>query len=434
MILPCRIHRARTRNCVDSLPLALLFAASLLALPLTQTRAEPVAGAASSTSEEAGAGWLPSVPPLHITVKADLGYDDNPGLSASGGGSVFTRENVSLSYDRLTERTQLRLFANGGFTHYLNATNTSNNTANTSNDDVKTSLTLSLTHIFSTRLSFDANVSAAYQTEPNFETNVGPQNVRSNHFNTTDSFSLAYHWLPRFTTITSYTFTRVKYDDASIGMFQDRVENTFGETFSLSRSSRTNLFLEYRFQAVNYDTAPNNSTTQYALAGFEHHLMEHLVLNVRGGETFRSIDTGTDTIDPNFEGSLAYTSGRLSLGWTARYGVEAPTVEGAATSITLRTGLTLSYNLSARISARAAVYYSHADNQGTISSGTGSTGPQDSLDLSLGLRYTINQHFAVHLDYRHSSATSPGSTPESTQGFASSYSRNSISAGLSFSF
>ena len=43
-----------------------------------------------------------------------------------------------------------------------------------SNDDVSTNLTLSLTHIFSTRLSFDASVSAAYQTEPNFKTNVGP--------------------------------------------------------------------------------------------------------------------------------------------------------------------------------------------------------------------------------------------------------------------
>ena len=263
---------------------------------------------------------------------------------------------------------------------------------------------------------------------------LAQQNVRANHFNTTDTFSLAYHWLPRFTTITSYTFTRVKYDDASIGMFEDRIETTFGEIFSLSRSSRTNLFLEYRFQAVNYDTAPNNSITHYALAGFDHHLMEHLVLNVRGGETFRSIDTGTDAINPDFEGSLTYTGGRLSLGWTASYGVEAPTVEGAATSITLRTGLAFSYNLSARISATAAVYYSHADNQGTISSETGSTGTQDSFDLSLGLRYTINQHFAVHLDYSHSSVTSPGSTPESTQGLASSYSRNSVSAGLSFSF
>lgn len=432
MILPCRIHRARTR--VNSLHLAVLFAASLLALPLRQTEAEPVAGAAGSTSEEAGAGLLPSIPPLHITVTADAGYDDNPDLTTNGGGSEFTGGHATLSYDRLTEQTQLHLFAGGGFTHYLNATNTSNNPTNASNDDVSTNFALSLTHIFSTRLSFDANVSAAYQTEPNFKTNVGPQNVRSNHFNTTDIFSLAYHWVPRFTTITSYTFTRVKYDDASIGMFQDRVENTFGEVFQFSRSTRTNLNLDYRFEIVSYDTAPNSSVTHYVLAGFEHHLTEHLILNIRGGETFRSIDTGTDTIDPYFEGSLTYTGSRSSLIWTASYGVEDPSVDGAASSITLRTGLAYSYNLSARVRATAAVYYNQADNQGMISPATGSIGTQDSLDLSLGLRYTINQHFAVHLDYSHSSVTSPGSTPGSTPGLASSYSRNSLSAGLSFSF
>lgn len=428
MILPCRIHRARVR--VDSVTLALLFAASLLALPPRESRAEPVAGAAGSTSEEAGTGWLPSIPPLHIWVTADAGYDSNPGLSGSGGGSEFTGGNVTLSYDRLTQQTQLHLAAAGGFTHFLNATSTSNST-NASNDNVNTNLTLSLSHIFSTRLSFDATVSAAYQTEPNFKTNVGPQNVRSNHFNTTDTFSLAYHWVPRFTMITSDTFTRVKYDDASIGGFQDRVENTFGEVFQFSRSSRTNLIGEYRFQIVNYDTAPNSSVTNYAIAGIEHHLTEHLLLNVRGGETFRSIDTGTDTIDPYFEGSLAFTGGRASLTWTASYGVEDPSVDGAVSSITLRTGLAFSYTLSARIRATAAVYYNSADNQGTISSTTGPVGTQDSLYLSLGLRYTINQHFAVHLDYNHSSVTSPGSTTGST---ASAYSRNSLSAGLSFNF
>jgi Uncharacterized protein conserved in bacteria (DUF2320). len=186
------------------------------------------------------------------------------------------------------------------------------------------------------------------------------------------------------------------------------------------------IWLEYRFQTTNYDTAPNSSVTHYVLAGIEHHLTEHLILNVRGGETFRSIDTGTDTIDPHFEGSLAYTGSLSALTWTASYGVEDPSVDGAVSSITLRTGRVYSYKLSARIRATAAVYYNHADNQGMISSATGSVGSQDSLDLSLGLRYTINQHFAVHFDYSHSSVTSPGSTPGRRQGLASSYSRNSF--------
>ena len=66
-------------------------------------------------------------------------------------------------------------------------------------------------------------------------------------------------------------------------MSQDRVENTFGETFQFSLTSRTNLVGEYRFEMINYDTAPNNSTTHYLLAGVNHHLTEHLIVHVRGG-------------------------------------------------------------------------------------------------------------------------------------------------------
>ena len=38
-----------------------------------------------------------------------------------------------------------------------------------------------------------------------------------------------------------------------------------------------------------------------------------------------------------------------------------------------------------------------------IKAATGSTGTQDSFDLTLGFRYTINKHFALHVDYNHTS-------------------------------
>ena len=63
------------------------------------------------------------------------------------------------------------------------------------------------------------------------------------------------------------------------------------------------------------------------------------------------------------------------------------------------------YNLTSRINVTAGVYYNHAENQagtaGTVV--TTSTGSQDSLNFTLGLRYTINQHFALHVDYSHKS-------------------------------
>jgi hypothetical protein len=411
MILPCRIHRARNR--VGSLPLAVLFAVSFLALQPGHVEGQSTAG---STFEKAGVGWLPAIP-IQINAGVDAGYDDNATIRPGGEGSVFARENVVLSYDRPGERTQFYLLGVGRFTQFFDVTG---------QDETNGNVTASLTHNFSTRLSFYASVYGAYQTEPNFKTDIGPENVRAAHIETTDIFSVTYHWVLRFTTVTSYTFERVKYDESSIGSFQDRVQNTLGEQFQFSLTRRTDLVGEYRFEMINYDTASsNNSVTQYVLAGFNHHLTEHLILHARGGESFRSLENDGDTVNPYFESSLGYVSSNHSLDWTTSYGFEAPNETNVLTRKTWRTGLQLTYGLTSRISSTAGVYYHHDENEGSISSGAG-VGTQDSLDLSLGLRYTINKRFALHVDYNHSTVGSLGGTP--------GYSRNRYSAGLNFTY
>ena len=410
MILPCRIHRARNR--VDSLPLAFLFAASFLALQPGHAGGQSTAG---STFEQAGVGWLPAIP-IQITAGVDMGYDDNATIRPSGEGSLFARENVVLTYDRPGERTQFYLVGVGRFSQFFDVAG---------QDDTSGNVTLSLTHNFSTRLSFYASVYGAYQTEPNFKTDIGPENVRAAHFDTSDLFSVTYHWLLRLTTVTSYTIQRVKYDESSIGNFQNRVDSTLGEQLQFSLTSRTNLVGEYRFEMINYDTAQTDSLTHYVLAGVDHHLTEHLVFHVRGGESFRSLENAGDIVNPDFESSLAYASSNHSLSWTTSYGFEAPNAVDVSVRKTFRTGLTLTYGLSSRISSTAAVYYHHDENEGSISSGA-AVGSQDSLDLSLGLRYTIYKRFALHVDYDHSTVGSLGSTP--------GYSRNRYSAGLSFTY
>src|SRR5262249_17984750 len=270
-------------------------------------------------------------------------------------------------------------------------------------------------------LSFYASVFASYQNEPNFQSNIGPENVRAAHFDTGDIFALTYHWLPRFSTVTSLTFNRVQYSaSSSVGASQNRTQYTFGEQLQFSLTSRTNLSGEYRYEVANYDTAPLNSVTHYLLAGVDHHLTEHLVIRAVGGESVRSLENQGNSSSPYVESSLAYVSSNHSLGWITRYGFEAPTAAGAATTITWRTGLNLTYDLTSRLSSTTAVFYHHDQNTG----GTGSTGSQNSLDAVLGLRYTINNRFAFHADYSHSMESSLGST--------AAYSRNRYSAGFTY--
>ena len=419
MILPCRIHGARKRNRVDSLPLALVLVSCLFA-PVREAKSQDAAAAAS---EAAGLGWLPAVP-IQITAGVDTGYDDNVTASPNGKGSLFAAENIVLTYDRPGERTQFYLLGVGHFTQNFDVTGLNEKSGN---------VTMALTHNFSTRLSFYASVYGTYQNQPNFQSNVGPENVVSPFFDTVDIFALTYHWSSRLSLVTSYTFERVQYFSSSNGnsqngvqntLAQNRIQNTFSEALQFSLTSRTVLVSEYRYQTINYDTAPTDSTTHFVLAGINHNLTEHFIVHLRAGESFRSLENAGDSALPNFEGSLGYVRSNHSLNWLTSYGFEAPTAGGATTTKTLRTGLNLTYGLTSRLSSVAGVYYHHDDNQG--GTGTSSAGTQDSFDLNLGLRYTINKHFTLHLDYNHSTLGSMGSIP--------GYSRNRYFGGLTYTY
>ena len=150
------------------------------------------------------------------------------------------------------------------------------------------------------------------------------------------------------------------------------------------------------------------------------------MVRVRGGESFRSLENEGDTASPYFEGTLGYVSSNHSLNWMTSYGFESPTATGVTTTKTWRTGLNLTYDLTSRLSSTTAVYYHHDENQGSTSSGTSSAGSQDSLDLLLGFSYTINKRLALQINYNYTSQSSLGATP--------GYSRNSYSAGLSYTY
>jgi Putative beta-barrel porin 2 len=244
--------------------------------------------------------------------------------------------------------------------------------------------------------------------------------VVQDHFYTTDIFSLTYHWSTRFSMITSYTLDRVQYAQASIGNSQDRFENTLGEKFQFGLTRRTQLVGEYRFETINYDTAPTDSTTHFLLAGINHNLTEHLIVHARAGESFRSLENDGSMASPYFESVVDYTSSNHSLSWTSSYGYESPTAVGVTTTKTWRTGLRLTYDLTSRLNSTTGIYYHHDENTG----GTSSTASQDSLDVTLGLRYTINKHFTLNLDYKHTTLGSMGSTP--------GYSRNSYLGGVTY--
>ncbi len=304
-------------------------------------------------------------------------------------------------------------------------------TDNGENYDANVYLSLSATHKATPRLTFASSVYLSYQTAPDFTVNTITNRRSGNFFFTSDKFSMAYLWTPRFSTLTSYTLGVVNYDDAVQSAVQDRWENTLGNEFRFLIWPTTSLIAEYRYEWISYVTNFfRDSRSQFLLGGFDHSFSPRFSVSVRAGAEFRDYLNGNtpDPTDPYFEGTLIYALGKnTSLAWTNRYGLQEPYVTGSVSSTAFRTGLTVRHAFTGRISGLLAVFYEHDNNDGFTSFFVRSPAfTENTFDMALSLRYAINRVFALEGGYNF--------TDVNSEIDFRSYTRNRFWGGVNFSF
>jgi hypothetical protein len=360
--------------------------------------------------------------PFHVSVSVREGYDDNVYTTKFDRiDSFFTNASVVLDYNFGSPRTQFDLRAVGGFTYYYNR-------PFGQEYDINSSLSLGVNHKATPRLTLAASAYVTYQSEPDFNNNLGVNRRSGNFFYTADKFSVGYQWTPRFSTVTSYTLGVINYEDTTIGAYEDRFEHTFGNEFRFLTLPTTTLVGEYRYQIIDFDTSPRDSTGHFVLGGLDHTFNPRFNVSLRGGVEFRDIDNVGERTSPYGEATLHYAVGhRTSLSWTNRYGLEVPDVPGSPSRTTFRTGLSLSYTITPRITSSMALFYQHDDNDG-VSLPTIVVPPfsEDSIDIGLGIRYEINRVFAALAGYSHTEVFSDILLRE--------YARNRYYLGLNASF
>jgi len=381
--------------------------------------------------------------PIHVSVSVQGGYDDNVNTTAiDAQGSAFVNATLLLDMKMGSPRTTVDLSTTTGFNYFFDNADTQY--------EPNLNLTLTLQHKASPRLIFDVSVYFSYQTEPNFQAGLGTNRRNGNYFFTQDRLEATYLWLPRFATRTSYNFTAVKYDNISTGIFEDRIEQNFGNEFRFLAWPTTNLVMEYRFMVVNYahegeiifppvfDQFGNkispavrlqrDSTTQFLLGGFDQAFSPRLSGSFRGGAEFRDYDVSGETSSPYFEANLSYRLGKdTSLSWTNHYGFQEGDIAQSQGVKSFRTGLTGSHNLTSRISASLAVYYWHDDYSDFQSGAIVTPGfTEDSFDINLTLGYALNQHLSAQMGYDHTEVSSGEAIRD--------YSRNRVWAGFNFTF
>ena len=233
---------------------------------------------------------------------------------------------------------------------------------------------------------------------------------------------------PRFATATSYTIGALRYDDKSVGLFENRIENTFGNEFRFLVVPTTTLVAEYRFELVSYESINRDSTSHFALGGFDHTFSPELNVSFRGGAQFREYDQGGNRTSPYFEGTLNYNVGKRTIvSWINRYSIEEPDVLLSQSRETFRTGVSARHQFSPKISAAGSAYYEHDEYQSF--KGPGFMFPsftEEDLDLALSLRYAITRYIGIEAGYNFTNVWSDVSARE--------YTRNRYWAGVNVTF
>ncbi len=375
----------------------------------------------SGSGEPSGLGIFSKIP-FKLTLTVREGYDDNANNAASAQqGSWFTNGELDLAYDFGSPRTKLTLGAGFGGTYYYER-------VAFQNYDIDIHAGLNITHKATPRLTLSSSLYGAYLTEPNFSFGYGLNRRSGNYFYTGDKFTATYEWVPRFATATSYTLNALNYDSNSLGTFEDRVDNTFGNEFRFLAWPTTVLVAEYRYEIVSYFHIARDSTTHFALGGIDHTFTPRFKASLRAGAEFRDYEGGARKTGPYVESTVNYAAGkRTTISWTNRYGIEEPDVVTTPSRTTFRTGVQAKEQIFPRITTVLGFYYEHDGNQSVNAFPVISPAfSENAFDVAVSAHYALTRYFSVDAGYNHTQVLSDIAFRE--------YSRNRFYGGLSFAF
>jgi hypothetical protein len=375
---------------------------------------------------------------MKLSASVVGGYDDNVNLSPTGSPSWFANPSVVGAYQFGKPQFAMDLTGGAGITYYFEH-------PGGRNYDPNLYLQLFLAYRATERLTLDLAAFASYQAQPDVTSSLSANRRLGNFFRSRVNISAHYRWTPRFSTVTSYTFSTILYPNSSASSLNssasslDRLENQLGEEVRYLLFPTTTVTAHYRFQITDYlskssnQNSASNPITQSLAAGLDQTFSPHLTGIFRGGVQLRSAQTS-----PYAEVALHYvfdpkrtkSESSTFVVWTNRYSIEESDVAAGSGRETFRTNLLLNYGITARVSANLAVSYQHATGN-SVGNGVAGGG-EDLFDISPGVRYAITRKLSVNVGYRHTELSRGSASSIALQSLG--YTRNRYFAGLNISF
>ena len=360
--------------------------------------------------------------PLTFILGAGGGYDrlnykaDDSGLE--GIDSFFIEGTIGALYSDADAQTPWSIGADFGVLNYLD------DSENAEDTYYNARLAFNIVHQASKRLKLANNFYVTYEVEPDFAIGASTALRNGQYLYGYENFAVSYAWSERLSSTTSYTLDGIRYQDADVGDSEDRLSHVIAQQFSYALSRKTRLVGEYRYRITNYETAPNDYTSHYALAGIDQAWSERTSGSLRAGAEFYESDRVSETA-PYFEIGIDHaTSRKTSVHFYGSIGFDGSELGDYDSRYAYRTGITADHRLTDRFSLNGGLHYVYSDYDGNGET-TGNVSEQQ-ISASAGLAYRLWNNVSMDAQYSYTLLTSDDELRE--------YDRNRVSLGLSAQF
>ncbi|MES2708374.1 MAG: outer membrane beta-barrel protein [Verrucomicrobiota bacterium] len=355
--------------------------------------------------------------PFTWAVGLGAGWDSNVNqASYDEKDSAFLTASLQANYNTGDRRTSYAVGASYSPRFYFDAPPGTEEYQHSAN------LNFSLQHRINPRMTLNDNLYFAYEFEPNFEIGAAGARRADPYLYGSNSTSLAYSWTRRFSTVTSYTFSGIDYQDNERAESQNYYQHLISEEFRYAFTKTTTAALTYRYAIAEYDDGYGDYTSHYLLTGLDHSFSRKTYGSFRVGAEFRDRDNGGDATNPYFEGTFTHSVAKnTTINWFGRLGFDDSDVSGSSERYSFRTGLSARQQFTARLAGNLGLNYVHDEYD--FSDGSYNN---DIVAVVVGLDYQFYRNLILNAGYSFTTCSSDNDFSE--------YDRHTVSVGVTARF
>lgn len=326
-------------------------------------------------------------------------YDDNVNTARTNPQTSWeTQISPSILVDFPREDGDFSARYTLNITYYSTGPNNTNNSSkNPSAVEYTHEFVAQYSHSFSERFNLALAEQFRYYTEPSLYESTGTNYRNGAYIANTVNGTLSSQWTPLFGTTTTYSNTIVKYDNATVALDQDNVENTGSQVFSFTVAPKVSVNFGGIVDDISYDSSSRGYTSYTGFVGAQWQVLPSLSVSGRGGASYTEVNQNQSLLSPYAALSVNWTLGARSL-LSFNYAHEVtPTDQVQANGeISDRFTANFRYDITSSLSAHLQGILTQLDvQQGFINAGGLTSYTETDYALDTGLTY----HYNSYLDF-----------------------------------